>query len=84
MNNAQFAENLEKQLHDDIVKEPDTDTTFIYNLVSLCYLQVHLVVILLIAYGSLQSYLLKMVTLVNNQVCKIQVKKNINKLLKKT
>lgn len=29
MNNAQFAENLEKQLHDDIVKEPDTDTTFI-------------------------------------------------------
>ncbi|MBE7582448.1 type VII secretion protein EsaA, partial [Staphylococcus aureus] len=32
MNNAQFAENLEKQLHDDIVKEPDTDTTFIYNM----------------------------------------------------
>jgi uncharacterized phage infection (PIP) family protein YhgE len=31
------------------------------HLVSLCYLQVHLVVILLIAYGSLQSYLLKMV-----------------------
>ena len=32
MNNAQFAENLEKQLHDDIVKEPDKDTTFIYNM----------------------------------------------------
>ncbi|MEN0428914.1 type VII secretion protein EsaA [Staphylococcus aureus] len=25
-------ENLEKQLHDDIVKEPDSDTTFIYNM----------------------------------------------------